>query len=592
MDKDFQSGKTQAIDLDELKVSSSNRPREARVRGEFELDKWGDDPWSSTEDGRKRRRWAEDDAWAGDDEEQKADDYWEVDEAALKDGWAAPKRGDVLEATEGWDDWNHFGGGPKQLDQESELKDFGGYRRAQAAQNYATSDASNYGDGRAKRQDIYQEKEIYGSAGLKERRADYYANRNAAHENADFSAEPGFPQGNHPPTGSEPAMVPIDEWDGSIRPVQNNADVGDDMRASARISDHSSAGDDIPGVTRASIIIFQLETEPVVYELKKLVTTVGRGLDNIVIINDQFTSREHLSINYVGGKFELIALSDDNLTSVNGYPISHIVLRNEDQIELGATRIKFVVGMISEEHLTLLPPKNGVPYNIEEPPVLPRSAKATRRSLIILISAVAIIVIALAVSLIIMVVSSRSNDAPTISNDPKQAVFERIADNESAVPSQGNADSVVLSDDERAIAEGILEAIGAGIGQNRSSTSTFDGVVVKIKIESEPSGARIYNADGSLRGLTPYVQSERILDAQLENLLIRKDGFKETQLTLNLDQDKRKFDAFLTLEADVVAPPPKPAPKPKPSAKPKAPPKPRTPTKPKSGSPPQRRLIL
>lgn len=38
MSDNFQSGKTQAIDLDELHVASQNRPVEMRVRGEFELD--------------------------------------------------------------------------------------------------------------------------------------------------------------------------------------------------------------------------------------------------------------------------------------------------------------------------------------------------------------------------------------------------------------------------------------------------------------------------------------------------------------------------------------------------------------------------
>ena len=36
MSDNFQSGKTQAIDLDELHVASQNRPVEMRVRGEFE----------------------------------------------------------------------------------------------------------------------------------------------------------------------------------------------------------------------------------------------------------------------------------------------------------------------------------------------------------------------------------------------------------------------------------------------------------------------------------------------------------------------------------------------------------------------------
>ena len=42
MNDNYQSGKTQAIDLDELHVKTANRPPEMQVRGEFELDKWSD----------------------------------------------------------------------------------------------------------------------------------------------------------------------------------------------------------------------------------------------------------------------------------------------------------------------------------------------------------------------------------------------------------------------------------------------------------------------------------------------------------------------------------------------------------------------
>ena len=125
MSDNFQSGKTQAIDLDELHVASQNRPVEMRVRGEFELDKWGDDPWASIEDSRRRRKWAEDDRWSGDDEEKKErpEDAWQVDEEAMKAGWHAPKRGDQLVTDDDWGDWDNFGGAPKQLDIEQESKD-------------------------------------------------------------------------------------------------------------------------------------------------------------------------------------------------------------------------------------------------------------------------------------------------------------------------------------------------------------------------------------------------------------------------------------------------------------------------------------
>ena len=352
MSDNFQSGKTQAIDLDELHVASQNRPVEMRVRGEFELDKWGDDPWASTEDSRRRRKWAEDDRWSGDDEEKKErpEDAWQVDEEAMKAGWHAPKRGDQLVTDDDWGDWDNFGGAPKQLDIEQESKDFGGYRRVQAATQYAQADESDYADGHAQRGDLYQQKEAFGTSGVRERRGDPYANANMAPESL-------MPMPELKAVGTD--------WDDAM--AQANAAPSqeeEDMRASAKISVQNASGDDIPGVSRASIIIFQAETEPVIYEIKKLVTTIGRGLDNMVILNDPYASRHHLSIQYVNGWFELYALSQDNLATVNGYPISHIILMTNDQIEVGATRIRFILGPISEQQMQMSAPINVAPTSI------------------------------------------------------------------------------------------------------------------------------------------------------------------------------------------------------------------------------------
>lgn len=565
MNGNLQSGKTQAIDLDELHVQSANRPTESRPRGEFELDKWGDDPWSSTEESRSRRRWADDEKWAGDDEEQKQrpEDQWDVEENQQNNGWHAPKRGDVLEASEGWDDWNNFGGAPKELEQELESKENGGYRRVQAASQYAQVDNSDYVDGRAQREDLYRSKEGYGTAGIRERHGDPYANRPQQMQQIPM-----------------PAMQPVSTWGdeepagfggGSSQQPANSenreASAEDDMRASAKIANQNSGVDDIPGVTRASIIIFQADTEPVVYELKKISTTIGRGLDNMVILNDQYASRKHLVINYVSGRFELFALSPDNLATVNGYPISHIVLMNGDQIEVGATRIRFVLGPISDEMMQLSAPVNGRPLHIDPPPQETRSPKTTRKNLILLIAAVSVVVVFLIVTLIVMAAGGSEIKDEVASNDNDQD--GEIVEIEDADPAQKpeeapKAPEVKLPESDDLIVNALAEAIGGGVNHHSRGEAELHGKVMTIRVKTDPEGARIYNADGSLRGTTPYDKRERVDEAgsRSEKWTIRLDGYKDYKLEAAFPD---AINETIVLEPDVPAPAAKPAPKKKPS---------------------------
>ena len=543
----FQSGKTQAIDLDELNVETANRPKDYKARNEFELDKWNDDPWASTEEGRRKRRWAEDDRWAGDDEDSKQQDTaerWDVDEEALKSGWKAPKRGDQLETNEGWDDWGNFGGGPKPLDEENGSKDFGGHRRVQAASQYATEDSSNYVDGRQNRDDLYRSKEGFGTAGLKERRGDPYAQQQPA------------------PSESLPAMKEVGTgWDD----VQSKAakDAEEELKA-AKLST-TQGGDDIPGVTRASIIVFLAGADPVACELKKMVTTIGRAEDNLVVVCDQYTSRHHISINFSSGRFELVAVSQDNLTTVNGYPATHVILKHEDQIEIGAARIKFVVGPVSDIHMQLCPPRNGEPMHLEPAPDRVRSVKTTRKNLIILIAVVATFIVILMAALAI-IVSGRgaSKDSAQIAANDDNEKNAEVAAEELEAPDTHKEKKleevkpVVLDEKDAVIVDSLFEAISQGAGQTRNSPAEITGDIVKFKITSIPEGARIYNQDGTLRGTTPYEIEELVSQGREETWTIRLDDYKDVEQTISL-----KEGAILNIELEKidVAPTPKPEPK-------------------------------
>ncbi|MBO5753961.1 MAG: FHA domain-containing protein [Proteobacteria bacterium] len=571
MNDNYQSGKTQAIDLDELHVQSANRPEELRVRGEFELENWKDDPWASTEESRKRRRWADDERWSGDDEEKqnKPEGFWDADEEAMKAGWQAPKRGDVLVANEGWDDWDNFGGAPKELDEKQESKEFGGFRRVQAASQYAQVDTSDYVDGRAQRDDLYHSKEVYGTANVKERRDDPYA---------DLPAQERAPM---------PEMKPISEWEDESPKAAPAVSNEEDMRPSAKIN-QTQTGDDIPGVTRASIIIFQSDAEPVIFEIKKIVTTIGRGLDNMVILNDQYASRQHLRIQYVSGRFELYALSIDNLASVNGYPISHIVLMNNDQIEVGATRIRFVLGPISDQHMVMSAPLNGLPMHLDAPPQEVRSPKTTRKNLILLIAAISVIVLFLLGIFISLLF--KDNDDPVIAEAENIEMAESQEDAEAGAgtdeareaSSEAQMPAIELTEEDQKLIDGMLEAYSLGAGEYSAMASVVPlGDTVSITIKTNQPEARIYNADGSLRGITSADDKIKSADDKIkyegkesvhgrerhEILTIRKDGFKDKDIDIVF---KDTIDEMVELEPEAPAEPPKAEPKPAPKPKPKA----------------------
>lgn len=590
MNDNYQSGKTQAIDLDELQVHTANRPEELRVKNDFELDNWGDNPWTSTEESRKKRRWADDDKWSGDDEEKnsKPEGFWDASEEAMKAGWQAPKRGDVLVSSDGWDDWGNFDGAPKELDQEEEGKEFGGYRRVQAASQYAQVDTSNYVDGRAQRDDIYQSKEVYGTANVRERHGDPYANHADPYANqGNPYANPGDPYANFnaPESAPMPEMKPISEWGDEVSsPAPTTSQSEEDMRASAKINP-AQTGDDIPGVTRASIIIFQANTEPVVFEVKKINTTIGRGLDNMVILNDQFASRHHLQIQYVSGRFELFALSPENIACVNGEPISHVVLMNNDQIEVGATRIRFVLGPISEQHMIMAAPINGKPMHLDPPPQEVRSPQTTRKNLILLIGAISVIVVFLLIIFIAKAVSKDETTSPDIANNDGITIE---SDDANAGSNAEDGNKLEFSTHDRMVIEGMMEAFGAATGNHLGTSAKLYGNKVMFSINSEPEGARIYNADGSLRGVTPYKGKEFVSDKdQSETWTIRKDGYLDYELEVKLSDSVKEI---ITLEPEEAAKP-KPAPAPA-KPKPKATGSSKKPAKKKTPKPAGRRVII
>src|SRR5262245_24468571 len=76
--------------------------------------------------------------------------------------------------------------------------------------------------------------------------------------------------------------------------------------------------------------------------LTKLVTTLGRQLDNDIVFHEEFLSRFHAAIVYENEKYVLYDKDSTSGTFVNGRKIDQCVLNSGDLISLANIYIMFV----------------------------------------------------------------------------------------------------------------------------------------------------------------------------------------------------------------------------------------------------------
>lgn len=71
------------------------------------------------------------------------------------------------------------------------------------------------------------------------------------------------------------------------------------------------------------------------------VITLGRGLDNQIVLDDSRVSRTHAELHTRGGEWHLRDLGSTNGTYVNGYGIRERALESGDRISLGGVEMVF-----------------------------------------------------------------------------------------------------------------------------------------------------------------------------------------------------------------------------------------------------------
>jgi hypothetical protein len=76
--------------------------------------------------------------------------------------------------------------------------------------------------------------------------------------------------------------------------------------------------------------------------LRRPVITIGRALDNDVIIDSAEVSRHHARIEVRDGEYEIVDLQSTNGTHVNGRPANHTRLIHGDRITFGTVAVDFL----------------------------------------------------------------------------------------------------------------------------------------------------------------------------------------------------------------------------------------------------------
>lgn len=78
-----------------------------------------------------------------------------------------------------------------------------------------------------------------------------------------------------------------------------------------------------------------------IFTIRATTTTIGRGLDNDLVLDSTDVSRHHAKIEYRDGQWHLSDLESTNGTRLNGKPVRQGLIKAGDRIELGGLHLEF-----------------------------------------------------------------------------------------------------------------------------------------------------------------------------------------------------------------------------------------------------------
>src|SRR5215211_2132850 len=109
-------------------------------------------------------------------------------------------------------------------------------------------------------------------------------------------------------------------------------------------------------------------------QLTKDRTTLGRRPYNDIVIDNLAVSGEHAVLQLVGNEVYLEDLNSTNGTYVNGKAVKKQLLQNNDSVEIGKYKIKFVNEVPGANFEKTMIIKPGMVPPVARPPVAPASA--------------------------------------------------------------------------------------------------------------------------------------------------------------------------------------------------------------------------
>jgi hypothetical protein len=79
-----------------------------------------------------------------------------------------------------------------------------------------------------------------------------------------------------------------------------------------------------------------------IFPIRRQITTIGRSLDNDVVIPEPEVSRYHARIEYINGHLEIVDLDSTNGTSVNGAHVTRSAIQQGDSVVVGTARLELM----------------------------------------------------------------------------------------------------------------------------------------------------------------------------------------------------------------------------------------------------------
>ncbi len=102
----------------------------------------------------------------------------------------------------------------------------------------------------------------------------------------------------------------------------------------------------VPVTIRAIVKVLSGKDEGSAYQVSQSETTIGRGDNADITIDDEIISRKHALIVFSNLEFRIKDLESANGTILNGSEVKEYALRNNDKLIIGETMLQFTIERI------------------------------------------------------------------------------------------------------------------------------------------------------------------------------------------------------------------------------------------------------